>query len=307
MRKKILFVPGKNPKPEPEKHINYLRRCLLEGVSRQSPQVAQEILEQDAFELCSWNYTFYQEHLDFSPLLGSIDKVCRKTRASAKDRLFATTWKIALSRLIYQTGDRYPWLIDVLADQHVKAMIHDTERYFNNTAGIADEVRQFLTEGILDCTKNCKILLIGHSMGSIISFDTLFKLQQLGTPGKLVDTFLTLGSPLGLRYTQERLVSFSRTEAEKMPANIRTWHNVCAKGDLVSVDTTLANDFALMKTAGLVDDIKDHTAKVFSWYRNNDGYNFHSSYGYLVEPTVAKIISDWWSDEDQQSLESATA
>ena len=64
MRKKILFVPGKNPKPEPEKHINYLRRCLLEGVSRQSPQVAQEILEQDAFELCSWNYTFYQDHLD---------------------------------------------------------------------------------------------------------------------------------------------------------------------------------------------------------------------------------------------------
>ena len=301
MRKKILFVPGKNPKPEPEKHINYLRRCLLEGVSRQSPQAAQEMLDQDSFELCSWNYTFYKEHLDFTPLLDSIDQVCRKNRATAKDRVFATTWRIAASRLIYKIGDKYPWLIDILADEHVKAMIHDTERYFDNVDGIADEVRQFLMEGILDCTKNCKILLIGHSMGSIISFDTLFNLQQLGTPGKLIDTFLTLGSPLGLRYTQERLVSFSHVEPKKMPANIGTWHNVCARGDLVSVDTTLANDFALMKSAKLTDDIVDHTDNVFSWYRNNEGYNFHSAYGYLVEPTVAKIISDWWLGEEKDS------
>ena len=301
MRKKIIFVPGKNPKPEPEKHINYLRRCLLEGVSRQSSQAAEEILEQDAFELCSWNYTFYKEHLDFSPLLGSIDKVCRKNKATAKDRVFATTWKIAVSRLIYQISDKYPWLIDLLADEHVKAMIHDTERYFDNVEGIADEVRQFLMEGILDCTKHCKILLIGHSMGSIISFDTLSKLQQHGITGNLVDTFLTLGSPLGLRYTQERLVSFSHTETEKMPANIGTWHNVCARGDLVSVDTTLAKDFAMMKSAGLIDDIVDHTSNVFSWYRNNEGYNFHSAYGYLVEPTVAKIISDWWLNEEEST------
>ena len=301
MRKKILFVPGKNPKPEPGKHINYLRRCLLEGVTRHSPQAAQEILEQDAFELCSWNYRFYQEHLDFSPLLGSIDGVCRKTRASAKDRVFATTWKIAASRLIYQLGDKYPWLIDVLADEHVKAMIHDTERYFENVDGIADEIRQILIEGILDCTKNCKILLIGHSMGSIISFDTLCKLQELGTPGKLVDSFLTLGSPMGLRYTQERLVSFSKNESAKMPANIGTWHNVSARGDLVSVDTTLADDFSLMKTAGLVGDIIDYKSNVFNWYRNNDGYNFHSSYGYLVEPTVAKIISNWWLEDNENA------
>ena len=125
MRKKILFVPGKNPKPEPEKHINYLRRCLVEGVSRHSQQVAQEILDQDAFELCSWNHDFYQEHLDFSPLLDSIDNVCRKTRASTKDKVFATTWKIAMSRLVYKLGDKFPLLIDYLADEHVKAMIHD--------------------------------------------------------------------------------------------------------------------------------------------------------------------------------------
>lgn len=299
MRKKILFVPGKNPKPDPQKHINYLRRCLIEGVSRHSSKAADEILDQNAFELCAWNHHFYQQHLDFSPQLGSIDNVCRKTRASAKDKLFATTWKIALSRLMYKVGDQFPGLIDTLADQHVKAMIHDTDRYFNNTDNIADQVRQILVENILDCTKNCKILLIGHSMGSIISYDTLFQLQKnqeeaITFKPKLVDTFLTLGSPLGLKFTQERLLGFSKTDTEQLPANIKAWHNVSARGDLVSVDTTLADDFGLMKKAGLVDDIVDHTDHVFNWYRNSEGYNFHSSYGYLVEPTTSKIISDWW-------------
>lgn len=294
MRKKILFVPGKNLKPEPEKHIHYLRRCLVEGVSRHSSEAAHEILEQDAFEICSWNHTFYQEHLDFSSLLGSIDAVCRKTRASTKDKLFATTWKIAISRLIYKLGDQFPWLIDLMADEHVKAMIHDTDRYFNNTEGIADQVREILMAGILDCTKNCKVLLIGHSMGSIISYDTLSQLQESGFQGKLVDLFLTIGSPLGLRFTQERLYNYSQTDSTQLPANIKVWHNVSARGDLVSVDTTLANDFALMKTENLLEDIVDHTSNVFNWYRNNEGYNFHSSYGYLVEPTASKIITDWW-------------
>ncbi|MGH1429328.1 MAG: hypothetical protein ACRBEE_15430 [Arenicella sp.] len=304
MRKKILFVPGKNPKPDPQKHIHYLRRCLLEGVSRHSPQVAEEILEQNAFELCAWNHDFYQQHLDFSPLLNSLDDVCRKNRATAKDKIFAQTWKIAISRMIYQIGDQFPWLIDWLADDHVKAMMHDTDRYFDNVEGIADKVRRTLAESILDCTKHCKILVVGHSMGSIIAFDTLFELQRRRPNEKLVDVFLTLGSPLGLKYTQERLLGFSRSDPEKLPANIQTWHNVSAKGDLVSVDTQLANDFGLMKKAGLIDDIIDHKSQVFNWYRNLEGYNFHSSYGYLVEPTASKIISDWWlrhSSEEEKN------
>jgi len=260
MKKKIIFVPGKNPKPKPEKHINYLRRALIEGVSRHSENAAHEILEQDAFEICAWNHMFYEKHLDYSDQLSYLDTLCRKTRASAKDKLFAQTWKIAISRLIYQTGDRYPFLIDVLADDHVKAMIHDTDRYFENT------------------------------LGSVISFDTLSQLSKdadkVTKQKKLVDLFLTLGSPLGLDYTQQKLIHFDTTDPLKVPHNIRSWHNVSAKGDLVSVDTTLADDFEIMTRSGAVDEIVDHTKKVFHWYK--------SSYGYLVGETTSKLITDWW-------------
>ena len=296
MRKKIIFIPGKNPKPEPSEHIKLLRRCLIEGVSRYDKNAASEILEQQAFELCAWNFDFYQEHLDITPLLSSIDDVCRKTRASAKDKIFAKTWKIAISRLIYQTGDQFPWLIDALADEHVKAMMHDTDRYFDNTQGIADQVRHTLMDKMLNCTKDCKVLLIGHSMGSIIAYDTLIQLQQSeqAAAEKAVDLFLSLGSPLGLKYTQQRLLSYSDKDETKLPSNIRCWHNVAARGDLVSVDTSLADDFALMKKSGQIENIVDHNKGVFNWFRYPHGYNFHSSYGYLVGAVTPKLIADWW-------------
>jgi len=298
MKKKIIFVPGKNPKPKPEKHINYLRRALIEGVSRHSENAAHEILEQDAFEICAWNHMFYEKHLDYSDQLSYLDTLCRKTRASAKDKLFAQTWKIAISRLIYQTGDRYPFLIDVLADDHVKAMIHDTDRYFENTKCIADSIRQLLVDKLEAYAKEHEVLLIGHSLGSVISFDTLSQLSKdadkVTKQKKLVDLFLTLGSPLGLDYTQQKLIHFDTTDPLKVPHNIRSWHNVSAKGDLVSVDTTLADDFEIMTRSGAVDEIVDHTKKVFHWYKGDKGYNFHSSYGYLVGETTSKLITDWW-------------
>jgi len=293
MKKTIIFVPGKNLKPEPELHIQYLRRCLIEGVSRQSAEVAQQILEDDAFQLCAWNFEFYQEHLDFTPLLESIDNVCRKTRATAKDKLFANTWKNTISKFIYQTGDRFPWLINLLADDHVKAMLHDTDRYFNNVDGIADQIRKILIDLIRGYENKSQILLIGHSLGSVIAYDSLY---QIRSDKKLIDTFLTLGSPLGLHYTQERLLGYCRASCDEFPKSIKNWHNVSAKGDLVSVDKTLADDFFLMKEYKLVDKIVDHNKQVYCWYKNLDGYNFHSSYGYFLEPTVAKIITNWWQD-----------
>jgi len=272
MKKKIIFVPGKNPKPQPEKHINYLRRALIEGVSRHSDTAAHEILEQDAFEICAWNHMFYEEHPYYSEQLNYLDDLCRKTRASTKDKLFAQTWKISISRLIYQIGDRYPFLIDFLADDHVKAMMQDTDRYFENVESIADSIRQLLIDKLEAYAKEHEVLLIGHSLGSVISFDALSQLSKdadkVTKQDKLVDLFLTLGSPLGLEYTQKKLIHCDVTDPKKVPHNIRSWHNVSAKGDLVSVDTTLADDFEIMTRSGVVDEIVDHTKKVFHWYKN---------------------------------------
>ena len=69
MRKRILFIPGKNPKPEPELHHQLLSRCLVEGLRRHSNVVADEILQQNAFSASHWNHDFYGEHFDFTDYL----------------------------------------------------------------------------------------------------------------------------------------------------------------------------------------------------------------------------------------------
>lgn len=295
MRKKIIFVPGKNPKPEPELHQQLLSRCLIEGVRRHSDVVADEILQQDAFSTSHWNHGFYGEHFDFTDFFPAVDNLLRKRRPTIKDKVCARTWKIKLSRLIYQTGDRFPWLIDLLADEHVKAMLEGTNQYFDDVDGKATRARDCLKESLNNCTKECKVLLIGHSLGSVISYDTLFELSQQDRQRKRADLFLTLGSPLGLRYTQDRLVSFSDSDPNKMPSNILEWKNVAARGDLVSVDTTLADDFAVMTDHGLSDSITDYTKGVYNWFKGPLGYNFHSSYSYLSGPVVSNIITRWWS------------
>ena len=295
MRKRIIFVPGKNPKPEPEIHRQLLSRCLIEGVRRQSDAIAEEILQEDAFSACHWNHDFYGEHFDFTDFFPAVDDLLRKQEPTIKDKLCARTWRIKLSRLAYQMGDRFPWLINMIADEHVKAMLEGTNDYFDDIDGKATRARDCVKENLGNCTNDCKILLIGHSLGSVIAYDSLFELSQLDRQRKRADLFLTLGSPLGLRYTQERLLSFSDSDPDKVPSNILEWKNVAARGDLISVDTTLADDFSLMTDQGLVDNITDYSKGVYNWFKGPLGYNFHSSYSYLSGPVVSNIITRWWS------------
>lgn len=297
-KKRIIFVPGKNPKPESNLHLQLISRCLLEGVRQHSSRAANEILDQNAIKLCAWNHDFYGMSSDFSDQLSHIDDLVRRRRASVLDKMRARTWKLTFNKVIYEAGDRFPWLIDLFADKHVKAMLQGTNTYFNDEDNKASNARKALKD-VISNDQQTQTLLIGHSMGSIIAYEALYELSQEDRTRKDVNLFLTLGSPLGLRYTQERLLAYSQTDQNLLPSNISQWKNVAARGDLISFDTTLADDFDLMIKAGLIEDIVDFGKGVYNWYKGPDGYNFHSSYSYLMGPIVANIIAEWWNSDNE--------
>ena len=61
----IIFVPGMKPKPPADVHLEALRRCLLEGLSRVDETVAADLAAHpEAFVRASWTYGFYQEYRD---------------------------------------------------------------------------------------------------------------------------------------------------------------------------------------------------------------------------------------------------
>ena len=124
----------------------------------------------------------------------------------------------------------------------------------------------------------------------------MWELEHLEGFRGCVDTLLTLGSPLGMNYVQRRLIGQNEQQLGQYPCNIRNWINISSRGDLVALDPSLENDFRAMIGNHCVESIKDMRADILNHYRDNLGLNVHKSYGYLVNPFVAKVIADWWRD-----------
>lgn len=290
----ILYIPGLLPKPAPRIHRDALRECLLAAMRRVDKPVADAIsAATDTFDIVSWTYEFYGEHRDITLDRASIDAVLEQDEASFEDVREATKWTRRLTRWIYTLGDLLPFLIPHLATERMEVHLRDLMRYEKNKNGIADRVRNAVKIPLLAAAgAERPTLLIGHSMGSVIAYDTLWELSHTqGDPAR-IDTFLTMGSPLGQRFVQKSLRGHSEAGKGRYPTNIRRWKNLAAVGDLTAIDPYLANDFGEMLTLGLVEEIDDEP--LFNHFRLDGVLNVHSEYGYLANKKTALTIAEWW-------------
>ena len=296
----IIYIPGLLPKPEPALHRDALLRCLLTGVNRVDPAVGNAIGSSARnFEIVPWTYDFYGIHRDFELDRTSIEAVIEQPQASARDIAEATAWTRRLTRWIYRLGDLLPFLIPHIASERMEVHLRDLRRYVQDKNGIADKVRQKLKVPLLEAMGAGRpVLLIGHSMGSIISYDTLWQLTHRHGNPVTIDLWLTMGSPLGQNFMQKRIMGFGQDGRERFPANVRRWKNLAAVGDLTALDLKLANDFGEMLELGLVESIEDDS--VYNWFRLNGQLNVHSEYGYLVNEKTALTIVEWWRGHDSE-------
>jgi glycerophosphoryl diester phosphodiesterase len=301
-RRRIIYVPGKNRKPEPAIHRRQLWRCLLNGVSRVDQTLSERMeTDPDCFEMAAWNHTYYGEHVSLEQDIPWIDRAIKRNGASREDIEQASAWSRIATQLMYELGDLFHGLIGWLPDERIRAMVRDTAPYFGNLNGVAEQIRGPVKQQISEaCKDGDRVLLIGHSLGSVIAYDALWQLTHVDRSPCSVDLFLTIGSPLGMRYVQKHLLG--RTNGDRTyPSGIHSWENVSAAGDLISLDKTVREDFGQMVDGGLADSIHDHCGRVFNWFRNDEGLNVHRSYGYLVNPVVGRIVTDWWQDISRDS------
>jgi hypothetical protein len=281
-----------------------LWRCLLEGVRRARPDVFADMqAHEDAFSLADWNYSYYGCQRAKDADIPWIDALIKQPAATDQDRREALHWRRRLVRFAYLVADFIPALIPILPDPKVKAIIAETVRYFENRDGVAEKVRQPLERVYHEvCDLNVPIMIIGHSLGSVIAYDALWKASHEAMTGCRVDLFLTLGSPLGTRFVQRRLLGHDRAGNQRFPTNIRRWHNVTAVGDLTAFDPRLRDDFRDMMRLGLIEDIRDNSEPVYNHFRSEEGINVHRSYGYLVNPAVGAVIASWWEEKVRDEL-----
>jgi hypothetical protein len=293
-RARIIFVPGLNPKPPPELYRAHLLRVLCTALARSRPRAA-ELLEAHAedFVLVAWTYLFHGAHRDITVDLPGIERLLLQTEPSAADVREMASWPRRWLRWSHLIGDTFPFIGRRLAAPTTRRLMHEANRYLKNRDGVGSTVRAALRATLEDAVRDAApVLLIGHSLGSVIAYDTLWELTHVQHAPVRVELLLTIGSPLGTRFVQRSLHGARESGARRYPHNVRRWINLAARGDTTALKPRLEPVFRPMLDLDLVESIADFP-DLRNYFRGELGLNVHEAYGYLVQPILAEIVGDF--------------
>jgi subtilisin family serine protease/pimeloyl-ACP methyl ester carboxylesterase len=165
-----------------------------------------------------------------------------------------------------------------LARVFLKAFVGDTAAYFFDPAMKA-RIRATL-EDLLPAGDE-EVVLVSHSMGTVIAFEVLHARAKAGRPVN-VRQFVTLGSPLGITEVQDFLDA-----PLVVPEGVHQWLNFADPFDPVALDKGLANEFEARRTESGSVRIVDRLIVNERTTRGNP----HASLGYLADPKVRTAIA----------------
>lgn len=281
------------PKPPPRAHKRELLRTLIAGLAWVRPEAARMLRDhEDRFTLVSWTHRFYGRYRDISLDLPGIERLLQQPEPNEEDRREIDSAARRVRRLGHLLGDALPFIGRLFARPELRLTMREVHRYFSDEDDIASEIRSLLKTVIRQAwLANERVLLIGHSLGSVIAYDSLWELSREDGDAGHVECFMTLGSPLATRFIRSSLRGADRRGAERYPANIVRWVNYAAKGETIAL-RPMRSYFAPMQEHGLVESLEDET-DLYNHFRGDIGLNVHKSYGYLIHPLVAGRIGDW--------------
>ncbi len=290
----IIFVPGIRAKPPAAEQQKQLQRCLEHSLLSSGLTNATDVSRQ--LEVVGWSYHFYGVHADIGPDLPGIESLLVDSGDAQSDYNEAHSAVRRLTAAMYAIGDRFPILSSLFATRRMETRVQEINRYFRNQQGEGDYARGLLKQHLQNAwQKNRRVILIGHSFGSVIAYDALWELchaEGHGQRGSAVDMFITMGSPLTMNYIRRRLKGAGRRDAERYPLNIQDWLNLAAVGEVTALDRRMGDCFAEMLESGLVDTICDDL-DVLNRFHGPGGLNVHKCYGYMASQTVAAVIRDF--------------
>ena len=187
----------------------------------------------------------------------------------------------------------YSFITDTILNKYFKDLEIYYKGNFTSENGEVHKANDLIKERLLkklEEHKNDDIMLIGHSMGSIIAYDVLTFLP----PDIRINTFVTMGSPLGLpvvisKISSEQKLRGNTNNLLTTPHNIiKNWFNFSDILDKVAFNYKLSDDFSENSLG-----IKPVDFIVVNNYELNGLRNPHKSYGYLRTPEFSKILNDF--------------
>lgn len=187
----------------------------------------------------------------------------------------------------------YTSITDTILERYFK----DLDAYYKEKCddeNLTDcEIKKIIrkrTVDIISKYKKDEILIIGHSMGSIIAYDVL----SFSIPSIPIDSFITIGSPLGIPIVKSKIATereqnhLDKTQLNAPDSIVRNWYNFSDVEDKVAIDYQLGDDFSA--NINLVNPID---FEVTNDYMFDEERNPHKSYGYLRTPQLAQKLDEF--------------
>ena len=136
-------------------------------------------------------------------------------------------------------------------------------------------------------------MLIGHSLGSVIAYDTLWELShgERRENGR-ISLFMTLGSPLASPMILKGVQGARLSGRERYPEIVDRWKNFSARGEITALHPRLGPYYGEMVELGSLEALQDCTG-FYNHYRDRGRLDVHTSYGYLITRPGAESIAEW--------------
>jgi hypothetical protein len=277
----IIGIHGLANKPEAKTLERWWKDSILEGLERNQGRTSRTL----SFESVYWADVLYA-----APILDDENK---EPYEEAKDPLKTYKdgwWDDLVAGLAdaaatpLDLAKRY-FGFDEIADAVLRAKLDDLATYYEKKE-IREELRGLL-HAALEKHKKKRIMVIAHSMGSIIAYDVLRALGR-EDPARVIDHFVTIGSPLGLPHVKHKI--YEENDLVRTPSVVRRWTNFADRRDPVAADVHLSGDYeANNRGVAVRDDL------VVNGYKSPAGKaNHHKSYGYLRAPEVSQAIRSFF-------------
>lgn len=310
----LLLVHGRDFKPGREAYMDLSMAALRAGVERDYPT------QLDGFDVLQKHIAWYGD-LSAEILLGCGKKYdADLDMGDRRNALNALREITVRKRFGIRQYDQLPGksaIPEFIADLSAPvlgsvgltmpllgAVARDFAAYFKTKLDYAEKVRARVRTELCELMdRGDRVMLITHGTGSVVAYDVLCELShdpelKKRYGDRKVESWLTLGSPLGDRNVQKRLSGAKAKAEARFPANVISWHNVAAEDDYTCHDNTLADDFKKMMDRRLVSAVNDYL--VYNLAVRYGKSNPHSSVGYYIHPRVTKILVDWMRSDHLQ-------
>ncbi len=305
--RRIIIVHGKDFKPPAEPYFELAVEAMVQGMRRDYPDEVGKF-EAVPKSLCYYGdlsnrlLNYIGKHYDEVLDLGDRRNALAQLTLIQKRKHFSLT---RYDRLPGKTATS-EFAVDLLApllaalgmSTPILARLNkDVHAYWSDPEEHGEAVLQRVIdvlEAALEAREN--VLLVSHGFGAVVAYDALWMLSHHDRyrdrfGGRKIDTWITLGAPLGDLLVRRRLRGAKQKGRLRYPTNVVSWHNISAEDDHTSHDNTLADDFRPMLKQRLVSSIRDYRAyNMAVRYGRSDP---HASVGYYIHPRFAQIVAEW--------------